>query len=118
MFQHLNSAVGIFNSPYDVECAINELQKTGYDMKKLSVVGGLFMGWLVSLLALEGPLAIIGLPYASIHQYEKALKANKFILIVQGSLQEVEQATRILIDNRAEYANYHKDLINMPPHRV
>jgi uncharacterized membrane protein len=34
-----NSAVGIFNSHQDAEHAVKELQKSGCDMKKLSVVG-------------------------------------------------------------------------------
>ena len=34
-----NSAVAIFNSHTDAEAAIKELQKSGYDMKKLSIVG-------------------------------------------------------------------------------
>ena len=34
-----NSAVGLFLSHQDAESAVKELQKSGYDMKKLSVVG-------------------------------------------------------------------------------
>ena len=70
-----SSAVGVFNSHSDAESAVKELQKAGYDMKKLSVVGkdyhseenvvgyyntgdrmatwgkfGLFWGWLWGLL--------------------------------------------------------------------
>jgi hypothetical protein len=33
------SAVGVFRSHQDAETAVKELQKSGYDMKKLSVVG-------------------------------------------------------------------------------
>ncbi|MDD5394131.1 MAG: hypothetical protein PHE17_14050 [Thiothrix sp.] len=34
-----NSAVGIFSSHHDAESAVKELQKAGYDMQKLSVIG-------------------------------------------------------------------------------
>jgi hypothetical protein len=39
MTQKHNSAVGIFADHQDAENAVKELQKSGYDMKKLSVVG-------------------------------------------------------------------------------
>jgi hypothetical protein len=39
MFEKSNTAVGLFSSHQDAENAIKELQKAGYDMKKLSVVG-------------------------------------------------------------------------------
>lgn len=112
MSPYFNSAVGIFNSPQDVESAVNELKKTGYDMRKLSMAGGLLISWMVSTLILDGPLSSMGLPHASIRQYERALKSNKFLLIVHGDLPEVEQATNILRHNKAEYANYHKSEIS------
>ena len=34
-----NSAVGLFSNHQDAESAVKKLQKCGYDMKKLSVVG-------------------------------------------------------------------------------
>ncbi len=165
-----SSAVGVFNSHQEAEIAVKELQKSGYDMKKLSVVGkdyhseenvigyyntgdrmatwgkfGLFWGWIWGLLfgsafflipgigpvmvggplvswiigALElsvitggltafgGALASIGIPKDSVIRYETALKADKFILVVHGSLQEVESAKNILIDNHATEADVH-----------
>jgi hypothetical protein len=80
-------------------------------MKKLSMVGGLMVSWIIDPLSMGGALTGIGIPKASINQYENALRTNKFILIVQGSLQEVEKATNILRRNKAEYANYHKVVI-------
>jgi len=118
MFHNLNSAVGIFNNPHDVEIAINELQKKGYDLKKLSMVGGLLITWIVSTLVLDSPLASLGLPHSSIRQYDRALKSNKFLLIVHGDLPEVEQATDILRHNHAEYANYHRGEVNIISERV
>lgn len=114
MSKNLNSAVGIFIDPQDSESAIKELKKSGYDMKKCSIVGGLLLGWIVSSLAMNGPLSKFGLPKASIHQYENALRADKYVLIVQGTLPEVEKATNILMGNKAEYANYYKVDNNNP----
>jgi len=165
-----NSAVGLFSNHQDAENAVKELQQSGYDMKKLSVVGkdyhteenvigyyntgdrmatwgkfGLFWGWIWGLLfgsafllipgigpvmvggplvswilgaletavvtggltALGGALVSIGIPKDSVIRYETALKADKFILIVHGSTQEVEKAKDILIQNKAEEANVH-----------
>jgi hypothetical protein len=181
MSQKHNSAVGIFNDHHDAENAINELQKSGYDMKKLSIVGkdyhseenvigyyntgdriatwgkfGIFWGWVWGILlgsaflfiptigpvivggplaswiigalgtavvvgglsALGGALASIGIPKNSIIKYETALKAHKFILIAHGTLQEVEKARDILIQNKAEEAevhNVHKDVTGKHP---
>lgn len=165
-----SAVVGVFSSHQDAENAVKELQKSGYDMKKLSVVGkdyhseehvmgyyntgqrmatwgrfGLFWGWLWGLLfgsafflipglgpvmvggplvswiigalelsvvtgglnAVGGALASIGIPKDSVIRYETALKADKFVLIVHGTLQEVEKAKSILVDNKAEDANVH-----------
>jgi len=166
-----NSVVGVFLSHQDAESAVKELQKSGYDMKKLSVVGkdyhseenvigyyntgdrmatwgkfGLFWGWIWGLLfgsafflipgigpvmvggplvsyfvgalelavvtggltAIGGALASIGIPKDSVIRYETALKADKFILIVHGTLEEVGRAKSILIENKAEEANVHE----------
>jgi hypothetical protein len=165
-----SSTVGIFNSHEDAESAVKQLQASGYDMKKLSVVGkdyhteehvvgyyntgermatwgkyGLFWGWIWGLLfgsaffiipglgpvmvggplvswiigaletafvtggltALGGALASIGIPEDSVIQYEAALKADKFILIVHGSIDEVVRARNILMENKAEEATVH-----------
>jgi len=170
-----SSTVGIFRSHEDAEMAVKALQKSGYDMKKLSVVGkdyhseehvigyyntgdrmatwgkfGLFWGWIWGLLfgsaflfipgigpvmvggplvswiigaleaavitggltALGGALASIGIPKDSIVQYETALKADKFILIVHGTVQEVKKAKEILIHNKAEEANTHEATVS------
>ncbi len=114
MSKNLNSAVGIFSDSEDTESAVEELKKSGYDMKKCSIVGGLLVGWIVSSLAMNGPLSNFGIPKGSIHQYENALRADKYLLIVQGTLPEVEKATNILTDNKAEYADYHKIEIDKP----
>lgn len=170
MSEKNSSTVGIFNSHEDAESAVKQLQASGYDMKKLSVVGknyhteehvvgyyntgeriatwgkyGLFWGWIWGLLfgsaffiipglgpvmvggplvswiigaletafvtggltALGGALASIGIPEDSVIQYEAALKADKFILIVHGSIDEVVKAKNILMENKAQEASVH-----------
>lgn len=172
------SAVGVFGSHLDAETAVKELQKSGYDMKKLSVVGkdyqtednvvgyyntgdrmatwgkfGLFWGsiwgllfgsafliipglgpvmvggplvsWILGALetavvtggitALGGALASIGIPKDSVVRYESALKANKFILVVHGTVQEVEKAKSILMQNKAEEATVHGEPVAQQP---
>ena len=165
-----SAAVGVFTSHQDAENAVKELQKAGYKMNKLSVVGkdyhseenvigyyntgdrmatwgkfGLFWGWIWGLLfgsafflipgigpvmvggplvswilgalemsvvtggltAVGGALASIGIPKDSVIRYETALKADKFVLIIHGTLKEVEDAKNILLTNKAEEANVH-----------
>jgi hypothetical protein len=165
-----SSAVGLFTSHQDAEGAVKELQKSGYDMKKLSVVGrdyhseenvigyyntgdrmatwgkyGLFWGWIWGVLfgsafflipgigpvmvggplvswiigalelsvvtgglsAIGGALFSFGIPKDSIIRYETALKADKFMLIVHGTLLEVEKAKSILVNNKSEETDVH-----------
>lgn len=178
MNQKHNSAVGIFADHHGAENAIKELQKSGCDMKKLSIIGkdyhseeqvigyyntgdriaswgkfGLLWGWMWGLLfgsaflfmpgigpvmiggplvawlieglstaavvggvgALAGALASIGIPNDSVLQYESALKADKFILIVNGSVAEVEKAKSILTNNKAEEINLYNEVTGKYP---
>jgi hypothetical protein len=171
MSEKHSSAVGLFSNHQDAESAVKELQKCGFDMKKLSVVGkdyhseenvigyyntgermatwgkfGLFWGWIWGLVfgsafflipgigpvmvggplvsyiigalemavvtggitALGGALASIGIPNDSVIRYETALKADKFLLIVHGTVLEVAKAKDILMQNSAEEANVHE----------
>ncbi len=115
MTENINSAVGIFRDPQDTERVIEELQKSGYDIKKLSLFGGLLVSWITGPLSLGGALASIGIPRVSIQQYENALDTNKFILIVQGSLQEIEKSMYIFIQNKALCADCHIGIIRRHP---
>lgn len=82
------------------------------------MVGGPFVSALLGALemavvtggltAIGGALASIGIPKDSVIRYETALKADKFLLIVHGTLQEVEKAKSILLENKAEEANVHE----------
>lgn len=82
------------------------------------MVGGPLVSWMIGALemavvtggitALGGALASIGIPKDSVICYETALKADKFILIVHGSYQEVARAKDILMRNHAEEAAVHE----------
>jgi hypothetical protein len=156
------SAVAVFNTHVEAENAVKELQKSGFDMKKLSIVGkdyhtedqvvgyyhtgdrmkhwgklGAFWGALWGILfgaaffwipgigalvvggplvaaivaGLEGAVAVgglsalgaglfsLGIPKDSIVRYESSIKADKFLLVVHGSADELAQAKDVL--NRA-----------------
>jgi len=154
-----NVGVAIFNTHVEAENAVKELQKSGFDMKKLSIVGkdyhteeqvvgyyhtgdrmkhwgklGAFWGGLWGILfgagfflvpgigplvvagplvsaivgALEGAVAVggltalgaglysIGVPKDSIITYESSIKADKFLLVIHGSGDELAKAKDIL----------------------
>jgi len=85
------------------------------------IVGGPLVAWIVGALetsllvgglsAFGAALASIGIPSDSIVKYEKALKVDKFLLIVHGTTEEVERAKDILIQNKAEEAYVHDYLL-------
>jgi len=166
-----NSTVAIFHDHIGAEQAVKELQKAGFDIKKLSLVGkdyhsdkhvvgyyntgdrmrywgklGAFWGGLWSLLfgsafflvpgigpivvggpivswivgALEGAAVVggisavgaalysIGIPKDIVLRYETSLKANKFLLVVHGTADEVERASSILQGTGALETTVHK----------
>jgi uncharacterized membrane protein len=170
MAEH-NAVVGVYNSHTDAEAAVKALQKSGFDMQKLSIVGkdyhaeehvigyynagdrmqfwgtlGAFWGWLCGLLAgaalfvipglgpviVFGPLVggvvgalggavvggglsalgaalySIGIPKDSIVEYETALKADQFLLMVHGTADEVAKVQRILETTGASYIAAHE----------
>jgi len=158
-----NSCVAIYDTHQQAEQAIKDLNKAGFDMKKLSIVGkgyhseqdvvgyyntgdrvmfwgkqgafwggiwGMLLGsaffWvpgvgplavgglLVSIIvgALEGAtltggltalgaaLYSIGIPKDSVVEYETALKADKFLVIVHGTKDEVTRGAEVLGTNQ------------------
>ena len=167
-----NSVVAIYNSHTEAEEAVKELEKSGFDMKKLSiigkdyhaeehvvgyyntgervkywgklgafwggfwgllfgsafffvpgigplVVGGPLVSWIIG--ALEGAVLIgglsavgaalysIGIPKDSIVKYETSLKANKFLVVAHGSVEEVNKAHNILSVSTATETNVHEN---------
>ncbi|OYY95796.1 MAG: hypothetical protein B7Y41_00425 [Hydrogenophilales bacterium 28-61-23] len=83
------------------------------------MVAGPLVSWMIGILetavitgglsALGGALASIGIPHDSVLRYETALKTSKFILVAHGTGQEVDMARNILLQNKAEETNVHKD---------
>jgi len=166
-----NAAIAIYDTHIQAEAAIKELQKSGIDMKKLSILGkdyhaeenvvgyynagdrmkfwgklGAFWGGLWGLLfgsalffipgighivalgpvggmivgALENAVIVgglsalgaglfsVGIPKDSIVKYETAVKADKFLVIVHGTGDEVTKAKEIIktTDPVASEAHY------------
>ena len=63
------------------------------------VVGGLS--------ALGAALFSIGIPKDTVLQYENAIKADSFLVMVQGSQEDTERARDILKANNAKHVNMH-----------
>ena len=167
-----NAAIAVYDTHIQAEAAIKELQKSGIDMKKLSILGkdyhaeenvvgyynagdrmkfwgklGAFWGGLWGLLfgsalffipgighivalgpvggmivgALENAVIVgglsalgaglfsVGIPKDSVVKYETAVKADKFLVIVHGTEDEVTKAKEIIkttdpVDSEAHYA--------------
>jgi len=154
-----NSVVAVYESHATAEVAIKELQRSGFDMKQLSIIGrdyhtdehvvgyynagdrmkvwgktGAFWGaiwgfllgpaffWIPGIgpLLVAGPmiswiiaglesaitvggmsavgagLCSIGIPKDSIVVYETQIKAGKFLLLANGSIDEVSRAKELL----------------------
>lgn len=165
-----NAVVGVYKSHSDAEESVKELQKSGFDMNKLSIVGkdyhteehvvgyysvgdrmkawgklgafwgglwgllfgaafffvpgigpvvvaGPLVGWIVA--ALEGAVVVgglsalgagffsLGIPKESIIKYETQLKAEKFLLIAHGTIEEAQKAKEILQQTPAVEINLH-----------
>jgi hypothetical protein len=158
------SPLYVFNTHSEAEEAIHSLNRSGFDVKKLSLVGkgyhteehpigfytasdrikvwggtGAFWGGIwglllapgifflpgLGLLAMAGPLVAalvgalegavivggvsalgaaliqIGVPKHQVLKYETALKADKYVLMVSGSADEVSKAHAVLATSKA-----------------
>jgi hypothetical protein len=165
-----NSIVVVYGTHLDAEAGVKELQRAGFDIKKVSILGkeyhteehvvgyynagdrmkywgkmGAFWGGIWGLLigaaffiipgvgpvliagplvawvvgALEGAVTVgglsvlgaglysIGIPKDSILRYETAVQANKFVLVVHGSAEEVTKAKDTLKTTGPEESNIH-----------
>ena len=165
-----NTVVAVYDTHTQAEEAIQQLQRGGFDMKKLSIVGkdyhteehavgyyntgdrmkhwgkfGAFWGGVWGLLvgaaffvipgvgpvliagplvawvvgALEGAVVVgglsalgaglysIGIPKDSILRYESAVQADKFLLVVHGTADEMMKAKNILKVTGPEESNVH-----------
>jgi hypothetical protein len=155
----VSAAVAVYATHDEADGAIKSLQKSGFDMKKLSIVGkdfhteehaigyyntgdrikfwgkkGAFWGGLAGILfssaflvipvvghlivlgplvssiigglegaavvggtsALFGALAGLGIPKDTVVQYENDVKAGKFLVLAQGTPEEVARAKDVL----------------------
>jgi uncharacterized membrane protein len=167
-----NAVVAVYSSHEEAENAVKELQRSGVDMHKLSIIGrdthtdehvvgyyntgdrmmywgktgafwggfwGLLFGsafflipglgpvlaagpvvaWIVG--ALEGAVLVggvsaigaglysMGIPKDSIVQYELAIKTDKFLVLVHGTVGEVEKAREVLEDTKPSSLKVHSD---------
>ena len=166
-----NAVIAVYDTHSAADEAVKELQKAGFDMKKLSVVGkdyhtedhvvgyynagdrmkhwgkfGAFWGGLWGLLfgaaffwvpgigpvlvggplvawivaALEGAVFVgglsaigaglysLGIPKDSILKYETALKTDKFVLMVHGSMDDTTRAKEILDRTTPDTLEHHQ----------
>jgi hypothetical protein len=81
-------------------------------------VAGPLVGWLVGALesavvvgglsALGAGLFSLGIPKDSVLQYETALKADKFVLIIHGSAEETSRAKQLLAGTNPEQLQHHQ----------
>ena len=74
------------------------------------IVGGLEGAAVVGgLSALGAGLYSIGIPKNSILEYETSLQTDKYLLIVHGTVQQVENAKRILANTKPLEMNVHSE---------
>lgn len=165
-----NTTVAVFTNHDQADAAIKSLQKAGFDMKKLSIVGkdfhteehavgyfnmgdrvkfwgkkGAFWGGLAGILfssaflvipvvgqvvvlgplvagvvgGLEGAalaggtsaifaaLASLGIPKDSVVRYESEVKEGKFLVVAQGTADEVARAKTLLAQASADVVAQH-----------
>ena len=103
-----DSSFFVFDTHTAAEDAIRTLGQSGFDIKKLSLVGkgyhseekpmGALEGAVVvgGLSALGAALMQIGVPKDQVIKYEAALKVDKFLLVVHGSAEDQEKARSVL----------------------
>lgn len=82
------SPVYILNSHAEAQAAIGTLGKSGVDVGKLSLVSGLS--------ALGSALAKAGISGDQASEYEAALNAKKYLLMVRGSEDDLARVNSAL----------------------
>ena len=66
-----------------------------------------------SVSALAAALASLGIPENTVLQYEEAIKADGFVVLVQGTAEEAERARSILKNSNAKQVDLHSNNKNM-----
>jgi len=112
-----DSMVAVLNTHIEAKKAVRELQKAGFDMKKLSILGRDY-AWIIC--ALEGAAVVrglsavgavlysIGIPEDSIPKYETSLESNKFLVVAHGTTLEIDWARDILQGTEGAQAEAHR----------
>lgn len=100
-----DSIVAVLNTYIEAKKAVRELQKAGFNMKKLSILGRDY-AWIICTLdvvavvlglsVVGAVLYSIGIPKDSILKYETSLKSNKFLVAAHGTTTEIDGARDIL----------------------
>jgi len=112
-----DSIVVVLNTHIEAKKAVRELQRAGFDMKKLSILGRDY-AWITC--ALEGAAVVrglsavgavlysIGIPEDSIPKYETSLESNKFLVVAHGTTLEIDWARDILQGTEGAQAEAHR----------
>ena len=112
-----DSIVVVLNTHIEAKKAVRELQRAGFDMKKLSILGRDY-AWIIC--ALEGAAVVrglsavgavlysIGIPEDSIPKYETSLESNKFLVVAHGTTEEIDWACDILQGTEGAQAEVHR----------
>ncbi len=108
LMRQTDLVVVVYNSLMDAEAAIEELQRSGFNMKKLSIIdqcsGKSCDRWGHQFVGIYN----LGIPKKSILRYESALEANKFIVIVQGTEEEVAKSREEISRTNPDSIDVHK----------
>ncbi len=103
--------VAIYQTQAEVESAYAEFQVSDFDMSKVSIISGIKSVFPSDGLGLLGVgLHSLGIPKASISRYEAAAKNDKFVLIVNCSMQETSQVREIIHRSSAESLEQHQSM--------
>ena len=112
-----DSMVVVLNTHIEAKKAVRELQRAGFDMKKLSILGRDY-AWIIcelegaavvhGLSAVGAVLYSIGIPEDSIPKYETSLESNKFLVVAHGTTLEIDWARDILQGTGGAQAEAHR----------
>ena len=99
-----DSIIATYSSPHVASATIKNLQKAGFDMKKLSVVvkDQHIIGDELKDANILGELSALGdevyscIPKEHLPDFEAELKANRVILVAHGTSDEIEKAKSLI----------------------
>ena len=107
-----HSIVAIYPSHTAAEEAIEKLQQSGFDMKKLSIVGREYNTDEHMAGGLKGALGAdfysLGIPKDSILRYKTAVKIGKFVLIAHSSMDDTTHTKTILNSTMPDILEHHQ----------